>query len=47
VAYSEEALKVIFDSCARIYATAVEKELMEEDRIRTLQANQEIGAEAL
>jgi len=47
VAYSKGAPEVILDSCNRIYAEGVERELTEQDRERILQMNQEMAAGAL
>ncbi len=47
MAYSKGAPEVILDSCTRIYANGVEKELIEEDRERILQVNQEMATQAL
>ncbi len=47
VAYSKGAPEVILDSCNRIYAEGVERELTEQDRERILQMNQAMAAGAL
>jgi Ca2+-transporting ATPase len=47
VAYSKGAPEIILDSCTRIYADGIERELTEQDRGRSLQVNQEMAAGAL
>ena len=47
VAYSKGAPETILDSCIRIYADGVERELTQQDKARILQVNQEMAAAAL